>query len=222
MIKLEEIKRWFDNLNGIIFDMNVAIENIRRITHPEDKYEKIILKHGFFSHYYFQARFTIIIQLCKIFSDNKNQKRNVYKFFNRITSDAYDEEFKKKLKGNIGISHLFSTRKEIQDDIELIRGEIADHNELILKVVTLRNKCFAHSDPEQELPKVTNTELEILVKLAISIYNKIYGNLYNVTFLFDVNSEWRVEYPIKVLSSIKRETIENLENDIKHKPSQSL
>jgi hypothetical protein len=71
----------------------------------------------------------------------------------------------------------------------------------------LRDKYYAHSDPDSNLPRVSDSELEILVDLAVKIYNKIRGKLLDISFMFDQNSDWRVDYPIKVLAAQRKDFI---------------
>jgi hypothetical protein len=210
MLKLTDVERWFRDLENIIFDINVSIENIKRITHPVDEFEKQILKHGFFSHFYRQSRFTIIVQLCKLFDENKNQKRNLFKLFNRLSLDEYDEKLKEKINSNSNSNRLFGNRNDIQTEIILLRAEIEIKKEVIKKVISLRDKFYAHSDPNSVLPRVGNPELEALVKLSVKIYNKIRGNLFDITFLFDHNADWKVDYPIKMLALYRKEQTEIL------------
>jgi hypothetical protein len=55
--------------------------------------------------------------LCKIFAETNNQKRNLYKLFNRLTSDKYDDKIEEKLKNNAGKERLFNNRTDIQTEI---------------------------------------------------------------------------------------------------------
>jgi hypothetical protein len=210
MLKLNEVEKWFGDLENIIFDINVSIDNIKRITHPDDEFEKQILKHGFFSHYYRQSRFTIIVQLCKLFDENKNQKRNLFKLFNRLSLDEYDEKLMERLNSNSNSNRFFVNRSDIQTEIFLLKAEIETHKEIIKKVISLRDKFCAHSDPSSVLPRVDNPELEALVKLSVKIYNKIRSNMFDTTFLFDHNADWKVDYPIKMLAFYKKEQTETL------------
>jgi hypothetical protein len=178
MLKLHDVEKWFEDLKNIIFDINVSIEDIKRITHPVDEIEKKILQHGFFSHFYLQSRFTIIVQLCKLFDENKNQKRNLFKLFDRLSSEEYDEELIEKLNSNCNSNRLFGNRSDIQTEIILIKAEIETHRDIIKKIISLRDKFYAHSDPSSVLPRADNPELEALVKLAVKIYNQIRGKLF--------------------------------------------
>jgi hypothetical protein len=205
MLTLDEIRLWFEDLSKIIFDINVSIQNIKRISSPRDEYEKKILSHGYFTHVYRQSRFTIIVQLCKIFAEKNNQKRNLYKLFNRLKTDKYDEKMEENLDYHRGSARLLSSREDIQKEISLLEKKIENHDNIIEKIVTLRNRFYAHSDPGMELPQVTNSELELLVKLAIEIFNNLAGKLLDSHFKFDHNSDWKIDYIIKVLAHHNRE-----------------
>jgi hypothetical protein len=206
----DNLEKWFEDLNRIIFDINISIDNIKRIATTEDEFEKQIIEHGFFGHFYRQSRFTIIVQLCKIFAENNNQKRNLYKLFNKLTFDKYDSDIQQQLYKNKDIDRLFSSRTDIQNEIIGIKTEISKHSDLIKKIVTLRDKYYAHSDTDSDLPKVSNAELEVLVKLAVKIYNKIRGGFFDVTFMFDSNADWKVDYPLKVLAAHRKEQLERI------------
>lgn len=210
MLTLDDLENWFEDLNKIIFDINVSINNIKRIATTNDEFEKQIIKHGFFWHFYRQSRFTIIVQLCKIFAENNNQKRNLNKLFKKLTSDKYDKKIEEQLEKNKGVDELFSSRSDITNEIKEINDEISRHADLIKKIVTLRNKFYAHSDPDSDLPKVSNADLEVLVKLAVKIYNTISGGLFDITFMFDIISDWNIDYPLKVLAAHRKDQLEKL------------
>ena len=74
MFKQEQLEKWLEDIRKIIFDVNVSIYNIKRMAHPIDDLEKQVIQHGFFHHFFRQSRFVIIVQLCKLFADNKNQR----------------------------------------------------------------------------------------------------------------------------------------------------
>lgn len=212
MVELELLEKWLDDLNKIIFDINVSMENINRMTSPNDEYERQILKHGFFFHFYRQSRFTIIVQLCKLFDYNENQKRNYIKLFNCLTSDYYDEKINEILANNKGDDALFSSKEAIIEELNKLRSEIESHKALIDNVVTLRDKVYAHSDPETDIPIVTNAELEILVKLAVKIHNCLTIKLFSTTYRFDMTAEWNVDYPIKTLALFRKDQLKENEN----------
>ena len=210
MFKQEELEKWFEDLRKIIFDTKVSIDNIKRMAHPLNDFEVQVIKHGFFYNFFRQSRFVIIVQLCKLFGDNKNQRINIHKLFNRLTTDKYDDKLQKRLDENNPEKGLFKNRAEILKEVDLLKSEIAAENSLIKRVVDLRNKFYAHSDPNSILSTVTNEELESLVNLAIKTYNSIHGKIFDVTFLFSHNQDWSVNYPITTLAANRKEQLEKL------------
>ena len=210
MLTNEDLLNWFYDLKKIIFDTKISIDNIKRITHPTNDLEKHVLKHGFFHYVYFQSRFTIVVQLCKIFDENDNQKRNFFKLFNKLSFDKYDESIIEILKMNEVSNHLFAKRKDITNEINLLTKEIEIQKEIIDKIVFLRDKVYAHSDPDSNLPDVSNQELEVLIDLAIKIYNNLFYKFYTGTLMFEHTTDWKVDYPIKALAKLRKERLDQL------------
>jgi hypothetical protein len=221
MLTHDSLLAWFRDLSKIIFDAKISIDNIKRIANPNDEIEKKVLRHGFFSYLYRLSRFSVVIQLCKIFNNNGNQKRNIHKLFNRLRIDEYDNTIKETLMENgrqnemmnkiysgESSSNLFGCKADIIYEIDSLNTEIEANNESIEKIKILRNQLYAHTDPDPSLPSVSNQELENLISLAIRIYNRLYGRLYDVTFLFEHNRDWKVDYHIKALSRLKLKDVE--------------
>lgn len=212
ILTLEDLEKWFNDLNKLIFDINVSIDSIKRIKSTTNEYEKQILNHGFFFHFYLQSRFTIIVQLCKIFANknNNNQKRNINKLFSRLTSDEYDEKLLATFAKNKGNYRLFKCREDIIAELNLLKVEIEEQNELINKILKLRDKYYAHSDPDADIPSISDTELELLIKLAIKIYNSLRSGLLDTTFMFERNNDWSVDYPLKILGLYRKEQLNKI------------
>jgi hypothetical protein len=63
---------------------------------------------------------------------------------------------------------------------------------------------YAHSDPNSNALNVDNPELELLINLAMNIYNNIFGKLYDVTMLFEHTTDWKIDYPIEALAKIRQ------------------
>lgn len=211
MLKKQELDGWFDDLMHIIFDIKISIDNIQRMSSPANEYEEKILTHGFFAHLRRQYFFTLIIQLSKIFSDNKSQKRNLNKLFNRLVNDKYDDEINAQLEKNSGIERLFSSRKDITEEVKFIREELKVHQEAIMKIIVLRDTRFAHKDVDTAFPRISTKELETLVDLSIDIYNRIKGKLFDVRFLFEINTDWKVDPAISVWAEHRKNQIEEIE-----------
>ena len=214
MLTISDLRNWFDDLWKIIFDINVSISNIKRMAFPIDDIEKKVLSRGFFSHFYRQSRFTIIVQLCKLLSYSDNQKRSIYKLLNRLSEEKFQSELTKKLLEIHPEYSLKTLRAGIRTVCQQVFDEIHEHNDLISKIVVLRDKYYAHSDPDVALPNVTNEELEKLVNLSISVYNRLYGLIFNSTFIFTHNNEWKVDYPLHILYEAKKKQIEDINQQI--------
>jgi hypothetical protein len=210
MLTHDDLSNWFEDLQKIIFDTKISIDNIKRITHPTDDLEKYVLNHGFFSHCYRQSRFTIVVQLCKVFDVNSNQKRNFYKLFNRLSSEKYDKTLMEMLKRQGVAPHLFANRNDILNEIKLLTDEIEAQKELIERIVNLRDTLYAHSDPDSSVPHVSNPELEVLINLAIKTYNNLYGKLYDSTLVFEYTKDWKVDYPIKALAKLRKLRLDHI------------
>ena len=208
MLTKNDLWDWFIDLSQIIFDTHLAIDIIQRIKQPKNETEKKILSIGFFSLLHHQSRFVIIIQLCKVFEDSNNQKRNFYKLFNRLRSDSYDKSLKSTLKDNEIKKQLLGSRKDIITAIQNLSAEIEPYKDLIEKVITSRDKLYAHSDPNFKVPFVTDDELETVVKLATKIFNELHNGFFDYRFAFDKSQDWRIDEILAVLSQLKQEDIE--------------
>ena len=214
MLTISDLRNWFDDLWKIIFDINVSISNIKRMAFPIDAIEEKVLSQGFFAHFYRQSRFTIIVQLCKLLSYSDNQKRSIYKLLNRLSEEKFQSELTKKLLEIHPEYSLKTLQNGIRTVSQQVFDEIQEHNDLISKIVVLRDKYYAHSDPDVTLPNVTNEELEKLVNLSISVYNRLYGLIFDSTFIFTHNNEWKVDYPLHILYEAKKKQIEDLNQQI--------
>jgi AbiU2 len=208
MLTKNDLWDWFIDLSQIIFDTHLAIDIIQRIRQPKNETEKQILSIGFFSLLHHQSRFVIIIQLCKLFDESKNQKRNFYRLFNRLSSDSYDKILKSTLGDNKINEQLFSSRKDIITAIQNLSSEIEPYKDLIEKVITSRDKLYAHSDPNFKVQFVTDNELETVIKLATKVFNELHNGFFDYRFAFDKSQDWRINEILAILSKFKQEDIE--------------
>jgi hypothetical protein len=211
MLTYENLEEWLEDLRKIIFDTNVSFCNIKRLTHTKDPIEKEVINHGFFSHFYYQSRFTLIVQLCKLYGTSSNQKRSFEKLFKRLTDDPFDNKIDCLLNDHANNKRLFSNRDDIKKEIEILKDDLSTNRILIKGVVTLRDKYYAHFDPDSDLPIVKIDDLQKLVDLAIKIFNNIRGGLFDVTFFFDLNEEWLIDYPLMSLVKLRKEKLEKFD-----------
>lgn len=215
MLTFIELEKWLKDLNNIIFDCKISIDNIKRMTLPKDEHERHILNHGFFSHFYLSSRFTIIVQLCKIFAKTGNQKINLIKMFKRFKDESYDSDLNESILNNNLSYNSLNSKTIFIDKINSFTVEIKKNDEIILKLITLRDKHYAHRDPSANLPNLKDFELELLIDLAIKIYNSLSLSLMNTTFMFDMNADWTIDYPIKILAKNRKERLEIIANKLK-------
>jgi len=207
MLTRVELDEWFSDLDKIIFDTNISINNIQRITQPVSEIEKKILSFGFFDQFYYQSSFVIIVQLCKVFQKNINQKRNFHNLFDRLCKDTYDQDIEFLLMTNGSGGQLSVAKDDLLNTINSFRLEIKSHEEVLIKVINRRNKLYAHSDPKCKVPNVEDDELEVLVKLSNKIYNELHYKFFLNTKGFEYTFSWRIDEILAVLSKFKQEDI---------------
>jgi hypothetical protein len=212
MLTRVELLDWFGDLGLIITDINISIDNIQRIIQPVSENEKKILSIGFFDQFYHQSRFVTIVQLCKVFQKNINQKRNFHDLFDRLYSDMYDRAIEFLLTTNGSGQQLTSARDDLKSTIDSFRREIKTHKKLLKKVIDSRNKLYAHTDPNCKVPLVTDDELDILVKLSNKIYNELHSKIFVFRMGFEYTQDWRIDDILTVLSKFKLEEIEKREH----------
>ena len=126
-------------------------------------------------------------------------------------NEKYDDEIKVQLERNRETERLFSYRTDIFKEVESIREEIKKHSDVIDNVIVLRDKRFAHKDVDPDVPRVSTKELESLVDLSIDIFNRIKGKLFDVSFLFGINTDWKVDPAIGVWAEHRKNQIEEIE-----------
>ena len=124
MIKLEELNSWLSDLRNLITDVHIAINNAKYLLTETDDDEDKIKKHGFFVHHTYQLRFIIAIQLCKLFDNSSNQRRNIVKLCNRLINENYDSQLSKKISDNKGNPRCFQSRTELISVAEKIKEDI--------------------------------------------------------------------------------------------------
>ncbi|MFT6746904.1 MAG: hypothetical protein ACJAZ2_001249 [Glaciecola sp.] len=201
------LEQWLNDIQRIIFDINITVDNLNRLIVPESNFEKQILEHGFFGQFYKQSWFTSIVQLSKLYTDSKNQKRNLFKFFNILENFKYDTLLLDELENNKNSpgQNLYFSKDDVLDSTQKLREKIADKKTIIEYVIFLRDKTHAHSDVDPGLPSVSVTDLTELRDLSIIIHNTISAGFLDTSFPFSIDSDWRVDYPIKMLAKQREE-----------------
>ncbi|MCF8226686.1 MAG: hypothetical protein K9J30_12485 [Bacteroidales bacterium] len=217
MLTLQALEEWFEDIERIIFDVKVSVNNLNRLENPRDDYERIILNDPFFVQFYHQSKFTLVVQLCKLFDENQRQKRNFFRLFNNLRYEKYDDSLKNRLKQNRGKEGLFTNKSQVRNAIPPLLNELKDKKDLIERIKTLRDRMYAHTDPIKELPDVPALEMKMMSEIAERVYNYLMKSMFNKTFLFEMNSEWKVGHIIEILAQKKKEELEAIRKTSKNK-----
>jgi len=199
-LTLNELEKWFKDQESIIKDITITIKNLYRIIEPKDQFEKEILKHGFFNQFYQQCWFTAVVQLSKLFSDSKNHKRSFMKFFAVLKGNELDSVLTVCFtQNNNSFGKVFKSKQDMLDEILIWESKIEQHKEIIEIICYLRDKTYAHRDSDYVQPQISVLDLEKLSFLAQGCYNAFRGGILNKYFLFHINNDWSIDYPMRML-----------------------
>ncbi|MFM9949409.1 MAG: hypothetical protein ACKV1O_15845 [Saprospiraceae bacterium] len=205
MISRKDIEEWIEDIGNIIVDLNISIQNAERLTEDKFEFENQLKKHGFFQHHWYQLRFIIIIQLCKLLSNKPNEKRSFNKLFNRLENDKYESSLPELLNSNKkGDIELYKSKSEIKDHVRDLRNKIDANVNLIEKIISLRNKVYAHKDPNSEAPLVKFEELKLLTKISSEIYNELQFKFFFIETHLDALNDWSIDHVLWYISELKK------------------
>lgn len=201
MLTLKQLEEWFNDIERIVFDLHVSVRNLKRLSTPADGYEEAVLKDGFFEHLFRMLSFTTVVQLCKLYVNKDTERRNFRKLFNRLKYEPYDTPLKKRLRQNRESGGAFVYKADVIRSVDRLIPELDARSELILRIKTLRDRLYAHTDPGKPLPAVSHEELEELTLLAATLLNGLRHGLFGHTFLFNENEGWRSDKVIEALAA---------------------
>jgi hypothetical protein len=198
----QDFLQWSKDASNILLDLNISFKNIKRLSTYNSDYDQDILKHGFFRHHFHQLRFIMVIQLCKVLSDNQNEKRSFVKLCNKIENEKIDKLFYEKLRNNSLTQPEFTikSRKELKEEAKKIKNLIMHHQNLVDKIIELRNTAYAHKDPDAEFILIKMEELQTLTELSSEIYNRIFGKVDGSVIGFSYVTGWEVDAIISQLA----------------------
>ncbi len=185
-MKLQELNNWLKELKFIIIDLNISINNSKYLIKKEGtKTVESIKELSFFKHYTYQLKFITIIQLSKFFGKSKNQKTNINILLNKLRNERYDTDLNNLLLKNLNSNNGYKHKQDIIKSINFLEQEIQKSEVTIAKVVNLRDKVYAHNEPNKTLEDVYWSELELLVILATKCYEEIHKNLHHIEVKFE-------------------------------------
>lgn len=182
MIKIQELEDWANDLKPVLFDINLSLNNLRII--EDERFNKF--RVNYFETYLnlmYQQHFILVIQLDKIFSKSKNQKRNVNILFNKLQAkESYPEILSKHNNADD-----FKSMEEILRAIDEFKAKMEEFREIIDRIDRLRKKVFAHTDPNCPDDTIDIDDYSILAYLSYQIYNTIFGKVLGENFIFKPN-----------------------------------
>ena len=194
MINIQELKEWADDLKPILFDINLSLKNLWIL-----KDERLnSFRVNYFDTYLnllYQQNFILVIQLDKIFSKSKYQKRNINILFNNLQAkESYPE-----ILSQHNNADDFKSMEDILREIDELKAKIEEFREIIDHIDGLRKKVFAHTDPNCPDDIIDIVGYTALADLSNRIYNTLFGkiigdqfnpnivNKYDLRILFDLS-----------------------------------
>lgn len=206
MIKLSELKEWQDALWKLIVDLNICINNAKRLTDPLDDTESNVLEHGFFQLHFYQLKFIAVIQLCKVISERGTQKLNILKLMNRLDNQAYDNQLKSLLTSNSKSkrNNYFKSREDIIQFTSDQRKKLEDLSDITGRTEKLRDELYAHADPSKEPLDVSFAELNKLLIFCNDFHNELNSGIFGSETLFDLTDPWSIGDIVGSVSEFRR------------------
>jgi hypothetical protein len=187
MIKKSKLKSWADDLRPVLFDINIAMSNLHILKHSNA--EKFRVNHyDVYLNLWYQQNFILITQLAKLFSDSKNQKRNIIKLCRQYKIEGLDVGIKKLLSENEATS--YKSREQIIESVNVLLLEIESNQVTIEKIIDLRDEVFAHTDQNPKEQIIDIEKLTNLCVLANRIYNNLFGKVFNNYEHFQITAKY--------------------------------
>ena len=195
LIDIDRVKLFLKDQLNILVDINISIKNMTRLKDDQLKFEESIKSHGFFQHHWYQLKFILVIQLFKLFSNKKNDKRSFYRLFNYFESTNFPREFLQTLHDNsLETAVNIETKSDFMGMIESLRIMLKSKQEIIDRLIELRDRAYAHKDPNSSASNLTFENLVELVNLSNQIYNRINRLIYFEETDFDMMESWDIGY----------------------------
>ena len=212
MLKLSELKEWLETLWEIIVDLNICINNAKRLVNPQNDLEEKVINHGFFQLHFAQLKFVVIIQVCKVLSKNSNQKLNVHKLLNRLSNEKYDNELKGLLEKNLDNERELKSRNDILMFVKNQKEKIQELSSIIERTEILRDKLYAHKDPGKNPQNVSFEELEQLVKFCSTLHNKFDQGFFGAITFFEMTRDWDIGYVVDAVTANRQSELDKIQS----------
>jgi hypothetical protein len=169
MIDTENIKRELEQIINILGRTKLFYNDLLYLSEAKSNQEKKIISENRILH---EIRYVLwvltVIELCKLFDDSKNQHFNFFKFLRKIQQN---------------------NNKLLQKTIILWRDKLnhSDISSTIIKLKRLRDKYYAHSDPNPGLSPEELTPSRKSIEKLISIGEEIIIDFYREIFMTDLD-----------------------------------
>ncbi len=175
----------------ILFTAQETLKLVEYLLEKEDDADKNFVKRS--PYFQFQVEInwsTIVIQLCKLFSSNRNEQYNLYGFMNKFKEGSDFGDLK------IDDNTILEWRKALSAEKDSI-------DNLILQ----RNKKFAHTDRDSRtvVATVTVKKARELVVIVQGIAREIYSKFFESSFLIDEPIGAPIEDLKRVISALAEE-----------------
>jgi AbiU2 len=169
-------------------------------TPEESEYLKVDRNLNFIRHSLWRMS---VIELVKLYSSKENDKFNLQKILNRLSPGGDYAE--------LGIDYFDIVRWESR----LLGKEIAISN-----IVTLRDKIYAHTDPNKNDYKQLEVyfyDIEELLEIAATIIKDIYLKVFQTTINLKTPTFDRTDFDlVKVLAKAHRDSVQAILDLKKH------
>ncbi|MCC5936903.1 MAG: hypothetical protein JJU34_06455 [Lunatimonas sp.] len=206
-----EIKEWLDDLRNILFDLNICLDNVKRLSMLKYEQEEWVKGHGFFDLYMHQLRFIIVIQLSKLIADNKRtHKRNFFHLCEKLELMDLNGDFLKELRKYQPDSRfeLESTQQSIDVLTENVKEKLNRHRFQIESIVKARDQIYAHNDPNSNKKVPVIRDLEIMILLCNEVFNGFTGELFKSHTEFSRTTGWDIDFILKEMSARRKLKLE--------------
>lgn len=174
----EELEDFIRDQWNILVDLHICIENLKRLYETKYEFEDQFKTHGFFGHHVYQLAFIAVVQLSKLLNNSSNEKRSFTKLCNKLENSCFGED-------------LRDSTKPVR---EFVKEKIQENEDAISRIITARNKVFAHKDPNSGVVIPNLAEIEDMVNLSAELFKSLCGHLSSMEYCFEVKDGWGIDY----------------------------
>ena len=211
MIELNKIEEFLKDQYHLILDLNISIKNMKRLKDDKYQFESELKKYGFFRHHWYQLKFISVIQLAKLFSSSKNEKRSFKKLCSILEGANYGPNLNQLIVENQSkTTEVIKSRNDIFEITRNTKEVLEENKELIKKIVDARNQIYAHKDPDPQVDYINSEEIDHLVTIANEVHNNFEFKFFFRTTMFSEAQDWDIDYVLWYMSELKKKDLDEL------------